>query len=340
MGLVMFLSACSAGDQVTRSASEQTSDLPVSGLTGQARINELENKLAGLLSETAYKHSNYLIWEDKVVELKLQLERERIALLSPEEAATATASKWLTLFDIAQRFYLYEAAENECNDFLLAVDRKVCRIEAFTVNFGFLTGLKQSSDATPDPYGVIKNSNTSQAITTAGNINQYDFYNHHRDPDSMSITQFVSHVVGIQLANTKFLNRFDFKTITDLLCWESAVLFTVAGQTGDDITECPLPHHVADISTTAGKPLYRTLQGTETVTNIPGLPNGEYMVIEFRTDFERQKDMKETIVTSKEIATTIGWERFGKGKSTSKIHLLTYPPRQDNVWRIYSYQVN
>ena len=339
IGLVIILSACSARDQVTSGTSEQTSSLSSSGLTGQARVDELEKQLSKVMSETAYKQDSYLIWEDKVEELKLEIERERIALLPPEEAATLIASKWLTLFEIAQRFYLYEAIENECNNLLLAVDRKVCRVEGFTINFGFLTGLTQSSDATPDAYGVIKKVGTNQDTSTDENISQYDFYNHYRDPNSMSITQFVSHVVGIPLANTKFLNRFDFMTIADLLCWESAVLFTVEGQISDDIVDCPLSNHVADISVTAGKPVSRTLQSTETVTSFPGLPDGEYIVIEFLTDFERQQGLKETIVTSKEIATDIEWERFGIGKNTSKIHLLTYPPRQDNVWRIYSYQV-
>ena len=340
MGLLMIFSACSSGDQLTTGTTESTSSLPSSGLTGQERIDELEKELSRVMSETDYKQDSYLIWEDKVTDLKLEIERERIALLPPGEAATVIASKWLTLFEIAQRFYLYEAAENECNDLLLAVDRKVCRVEGFTVNFGFLTGLTQASDATPDAYGIIRKAGTYQDSGTAGNTSQYDFYNHHRDPDSMSITQYVSQVVGIQLANTKFLDHFDFMTMGDLLCWESAVLFTVDAQVDTDITSCPLPKHVADISVSAGKPVSRTLQGTKAVTSIPGLPNGEYMVIEFLTDFEKQKGMTETIVTSKEIATEIEWERFGKGKNTSKIHLLTYPPRQDNVWRIYSYHVN
>lgn len=340
MGLFVILSACSAGDQLTSGATEQTSSLPSSGLTGQERIDELEKELSKVMSETDYKQDNYLIWEDKVEDLKLEIERERIALLPPEEAATFIASKWLTLFEIAQRFYLYETAENECNNLLLAVDRKVCRVEGFTVNFGFLTGLTEASDATPDAYGIIKKAGADQGSDTVGNTSQYDFYNHHRDPDSMPITQYVSQVVGIQLANTKFLNRFDFMTISDLLCWESAVLFTVETQDNNNVTDCPLPEHVADISATVGKPISRTFQGTEAVTSIPGLPNGEYIVIKFLTDFEKQKGLKETIVTSKEIATEIEWERFGKGKNTSKIHLLTYPPRQDNVWRIYSYHVN
>ena len=84
------------------------------------------------------------------------------------------------------------------------------------------------------------------------------------------------------------------------------------------------------------------------ITRLPPFPFSPHSMrtifdqndIEFLTDFEKQKGLKETIVTSKEIATEIEWERFGKGKNTSKIHLLTYPPRQDNVWRIYSYHVN
>lgn len=340
MGLLMILSACSAGDQLTSGAPEKTPSLPSSGPTGQERIDELEKELSKVMSEADWEQENYLIWEDKVEDLKLEIERERIALLSPEEAATVIASKWLTLFEIAQRFYLYETAEYECNNLLLAVDRKECRIEGFTINFGFLTGLTEASDATSDAYGIIKKTGADQGSDTAGNTSRYDFYNHHRDPNSMSITQYVSQVVGIQLANTKFLNSFDFMSISHLLCWESAVLFTVEAQDNTDITDCPLPKHVADISVTAGKPVSRTFQGTEAVTSMPGLPNGEYIVIEFLTDFEKQKGLKETIVTSKEIATEIEWERFGKGKNTSKIHLLTYPPRQDDVWRIYSYHVN
>ena len=336
----MILSACTAGDQETAGASREATRSSQHTLTGQAKINKMEAELSKLTAEASYKPDNYLIWEDNIEELKIEIEKEKIALLSPKQAALTIATKWLTLFEIAQRFYLYETTEDDCNNLERAADRKACRVRAFTVNFGFLTGLKQVEDISPKENGVIKPTNPIQPDLSDPNENRYDFYNHEFDPDSMSITEFVSNVVGIPLANTKFLKSFDFKTISDLLCWESAVLFRAANNTSPAVDDCLLHQHIAEISATFGKPLVREVLEIKETSNAVDLPNGDYIVIEFLTSFENGQVIKETIIAKKEVATVVQWERFGKGRNTSKIHLLTYPPRQDGAWRIYSHQLD
>ena len=340
VGILVILSACTAGDQQTAAVTQETTHSSQPELAGQTRIDKMEKELSRLTAEASYKQDNYLIWKDKIEELKIEIAIEKIALLPPEQAALQIATKWLTLFEITQRFYLYETTENDCNNLERAADRKACRIGAFTVNFGFLTGLKQLEDISPKANGVIRSTNAIQSRNNDPNENQYDFYNHHRDPNSMSVNEFVSNLVGIPLANTKFLKSFDFKTIGDLLCWESAVLFKGPDNPGVEMDDCPLHQHVAEISDIFGKPLSREVQAIKKTSSIVDFPEGDYVVIEFLTDFENKQAIKETIIAKKEIDTDVQWERFGKGKNTSKIHLLTFPPRQDGAWRVYSHQLD
>ncbi len=45
-----------------------------------------------------------------------------------------------------------------------------------------------------------------------------------------------------------------------------------------------------------GKTLDRQLQSAEFKTSLPGAPDGQYVVIQFRTRFEHKKDATETVV--------------------------------------------
>jgi hypothetical protein len=47
-----------------------------------------------------------------------------------------------------------------------------------------------------------------------------------------------------------------------------------------------------------GRPLSRYLADSQHRTSIPGGPDGEYVVLEYTTEFERKKEAVETVVTA------------------------------------------
>jgi hypothetical protein len=53
---------------------------------------------------------------------------------------------------------------------------------------------------------------------------------------------------------------------------------------------------ISAVRSPLGKPLDRQLQSAEFKTSLPGAPDGQYVVIQFRTRFEHKKDATETIV--------------------------------------------
>jgi hypothetical protein len=53
---------------------------------------------------------------------------------------------------------------------------------------------------------------------------------------------------------------------------------------------------ISAVRSPLGKPLDRQLQSTEFKTSLPGAPDGQYVVIQFRTRFEHKKDATETVV--------------------------------------------
>jgi DNA-binding CsgD family transcriptional regulator len=57
-----------------------------------------------------------------------------------------------------------------------------------------------------------------------------------------------------------------------------------------------------------GAPGARALQNTTPATSLPGLPEGEYEMVEFRTDFARKSGAVETVVMARESG---GWKVIG-----------------------------
>jgi hypothetical protein len=53
---------------------------------------------------------------------------------------------------------------------------------------------------------------------------------------------------------------------------------------------------ISAVRSPLGKPLDRQLQSAEFKTSLPGAPDGQYVVIQFRTRFEHKKDATETVV--------------------------------------------
>ncbi len=53
---------------------------------------------------------------------------------------------------------------------------------------------------------------------------------------------------------------------------------------------------ISAVRSPLGKPLDRQLQSAEFKTSLPGAPDGQYVVIQFRTRFEHKKEATETVV--------------------------------------------
>ena len=49
-----------------------------------------------------------------------------------------------------------------------------------------------------------------------------------------------------------------------------------------------------------GKVSSRKLKGTQAMTSLPGAPDGEYVVIQYQTSFEKKKDAVETVTPMKD----------------------------------------
>ncbi len=77
--------------------------------------------------------------------------------------------------------------------------------------------------------------------------------------------------------------------------WEAAAEYMKGAVTGEDLTSS-----LMGVRKPLGKVVSRELKSSEYVTELPGAPDGEYVVIQFETSFENKKSAIETITPMKE----------------------------------------
>jgi hypothetical protein len=77
--------------------------------------------------------------------------------------------------------------------------------------------------------------------------------------------------------------------------WETA-----AGYFKGTVTEKQWEQAVNAVRSPLGKVISRKLKSKQYTTSLPGAPDGEYVVIQFETSFEKKKSSVETITPMKE----------------------------------------
>jgi hypothetical protein len=77
--------------------------------------------------------------------------------------------------------------------------------------------------------------------------------------------------------------------------WETA-----AGHFKGAVTEKQWEQAVNAVRSPLGKVISRKLKSKQYTTSLPGAPDGEYVVIQFETSFEKKKSSVETITPMKE----------------------------------------
>jgi len=77
--------------------------------------------------------------------------------------------------------------------------------------------------------------------------------------------------------------------------WETAAAYFKGA-----VTEKQWEQAVTGIRSPLGKVITRKLKSKQYTTSLPGAPDGEYVVIQFETSFEKKKSSVETITPMKE----------------------------------------
>jgi len=75
---------------------------------------------------------------------------------------------------------------------------------------------------------------------------------------------------------------------------------TAAGYFKEAVTEKQWEQAVTAVRSPLGKVISRKLKSKQYATSLPGAPDGEYVVIQFETSFEKKKSSVETITPMKE----------------------------------------
>ncbi len=110
---------------------------------------------------------------------------------------------------------------------------------------------------------------------------------------SLCISPFVwAHESSGSSAAIKWLNIIDMGKYKE--SWQKAAPFFKA-----QLTQKKWDNALNGVRTPLGKVTSRSEVSAKKYSSLPGLPDGEYLVIQFQTEFENNKSLSETLTLSK-----------------------------------------